>query len=79
MTTQEIIAYAAAGVGGVLVCVSFFMKTIIPLRVVGAASNIGFIVYGALLQSWPVLLLNSALLPINCWRTISMMRLPSYS
>ncbi len=75
MTTVEGIAYAAAIIGGVLVCVSFFMKTIIPLRVVNAASNVGFIIYGILLQSWPVLCLNAALLPINCFRTVSMVRL----
>jgi hypothetical protein len=75
VTTLEIIAYGFAVVGGVLVCVSFFMKTIIPLRVMGAASNIMFIIYGVLLQAWPVLLVNLALLPINCFRTVSMVRL----
>lgn len=75
MTTLEIIAYGFAALGGVLVCVSFFMKTIIPLRVCGAASNVGFIIYGLLMQAWPVLFLNLALLPINCFRTVSMVRL----
>jgi CRP/FNR family transcriptional regulator, cyclic AMP receptor protein len=75
MTTLEIIAYVSAIIGGILVCVSFFMKTIIPLRVVSAASNVGFIIFGVLTLSWPVLLLNAALLPINCVRTVSMMRL----
>ena len=51
------------------------MKTIIPLRVVNAASKVGFIVFGVLMHSRPVLLLNSALLPINCFRTVSMVRL----
>jgi CRP/FNR family cyclic AMP-dependent transcriptional regulator len=75
VTTVEMIAYGFAVLGGLLVCVSFFMKTIIPLRVVSAASNVGFIIYGVLLQAWPVLLLNLALLPINCLRTVSMVRL----
>lgn len=75
MTPLEIVAYSAAGIGGILVCISFFMKTIIPLRVVGAASNVGFIVFGVIQHQWPVLLLNAALLPINCFRTVSMMRL----
>jgi len=75
MSTTEIIAYAAAIIGGCLVCISFFMKTIIPLRVVGAGSNVGFIVYGILAQSWPVLLLHAALLPINCLRATQMVRL----
>ena len=75
MTALEIVAYAFAVLGAVLVCVSFFMKTIIPLRVMGAASNVAFIVYGVLMHAWPVLLLNLALLPINCFRTVSMVRL----
>jgi CRP/FNR family cyclic AMP-dependent transcriptional regulator len=75
MATTDIIAYAAAIIGGCLVCISFFMKTIIPLRVVGAGSNIGFIVYGILASSWPVLLLHAALLPINCLRATQMVRL----
>ena len=75
MTQLELVAYGFAAAGGLLVCVSFFMKTIIPLRIVGAASNLGFIVYGLLLQSWFVLALNLALLPINCFRTVSMVRL----
>lgn len=75
MTTTETIAYGAALVGGVLVCVSFFMKTIIPLRTVAAGSNLGFIVFGALTGTWAVLLLNAALLPLNCWRAAQMLRL----
>jgi CRP/FNR family cyclic AMP-dependent transcriptional regulator len=75
MTPIEIVAYASAVIGGILVCISFFMKTIIPLRVVSAGSNLAFVVYGILTQSWAVLGLNAALLPLNCWRTVSMMRL----
>jgi CRP/FNR family transcriptional regulator, cyclic AMP receptor protein len=75
MTPLEIVAYAAAGIGGALTCVSFFMKTIIPLRVVSAASNLAFVVYALLMHSWAVLGLNAALFPLNCWRTLAMMKL----
>jgi CRP-like cAMP-binding protein len=75
LDTYQIVAYVAAGVAGLLVCVSFFMKTIIPLRVVAIASNLGFILYGVLTRSWPVLLLHAALLPINLFRAIQMIRL----
>jgi hypothetical protein len=75
VTAYEIIAYASGGIAAVLVCVSFFMKTIIPLRTVAAGSNIGFIVFGVLTQTWPLLILNSALLPLNCWRAAQMVRL----
>ncbi len=46
MQTLEVVAYGAAFVAGCLVCVSFFMKTIIPLRVVAIGSNVGFIAFG---------------------------------
>jgi CRP/FNR family transcriptional regulator, cyclic AMP receptor protein len=75
MTTHEIIAYVAAAIGGILTCISFFMKTIIPLRVVSAASNLAFVVYAITMQSWAVLGLNAALFPLNCWRTVAMMKL----
>lgn len=75
LDTFQIVAYVAAGVAGLLVCVSFFMKTIIPLRVVAIASNLGFILFGILTRSWPVLLLHSALLPINLFRAIQMIQL----
>jgi len=75
LDTFHIAAYAAAGIAGVLVCVSFFMKTIIPLRMVAIASNIGFIIFGIMLRQWPILLLHCALLPINVYRAVEMVRL----
>jgi hypothetical protein len=75
LDTFHIVAYAAGVIAGLLVCVSFFMKTIIPLRIVALASNLGFIVFGVMTKSWPVLLLHCALLPINLTRAIQMVRL----
>ncbi len=75
LDTFHILAYAAGVIAGLLVCVSFFMKTIIPLRIVALASNVGFIIFGVMTQSWPVLLLHCALLPINLTRAIQMVRL----
>ena len=75
LTALQIVAYAAAVVGGILTCISFFMKTIIPLRVVSAAANLAFVVYAVIMQSWAVFGLNAALFPLNCWRTLAMMKL----
>ena len=75
MGTLEIIAYAAALIAACLVCISCFMKTIIPLRMVALGSNFGFIVFGVLTQSWPVLILHAVLLPINLYRLAEMMQL----
>jgi len=62
---------AAAG----FVLVSSFVKTMIPLRWLAIGSNIGFVAYGAIHPSYPMLILHAALLPINCYRLVEMVRL----
>ncbi|MBS0446177.1 MAG: cyclic nucleotide-binding domain-containing protein [Proteobacteria bacterium] len=63
------------GIACALVIVASFVKTMIPLRWLAVASNIGFVVYGALHPSWPMLALNAALLPVNLYRVREMTRL----
>lgn len=58
-----------------LVLVSSFVKTMIPLRWLAVASSVGFLIYGALHPAIPTLLLNAALLPINLYRAMEMIRL----
>ena len=64
MTFAEFAGYVAAG----LVFATFYMKTMIPLRLVGVTSNVAFLVYAWLDGLVPVLVLHSALLPLNIWR-----------
>ena len=71
----EVIALLSLAVGVVLVLVSSFVKTMIPLRWLAVASCVGFVIYGALRPSIAVLLLNAALLPINLYRVAEMIRL----
>lgn len=71
MQIGEVFGYVAAG----LVLATFSMRTMIPLRLLGIASNVAFITYGALDSIWPVLILHAALLPLNVWRLIEMRRL----
>lgn len=47
----------------------------IPLRIIGIASNITFIVYTSFEQIWPVLILHSVLLPMNSLRLVQMLKL----
>ncbi len=68
---MQIVAWLAAG----LVFLSFFMKTIVPLRTLGIASNLIFIVYallgihfGIFDKVLPILVLHIALLPLNVVR-----------
>jgi len=67
----EVIGYVAS----MLVFCTFYMKTMIPLRVVGILSNVAFITYGAGCRLYPVLILHAILLPLNCVRLIQMQTL----
>ena len=71
MRTAEIAGYVAA----VLVFLTFYMKTMIPLRVIGICSNCAFIAYGYLGGLYPVLILHLILLPLNGLRLREMLRL----
>lgn len=68
---MQIVAWLAAG----LVFMSFFMKTIVPLRTMAIASNLVFICYalmgihfGVFDKVLPILVLHVALLPLNIVR-----------
>jgi CRP/FNR family cyclic AMP-dependent transcriptional regulator len=67
----EIAGYLASA----LVFATFYMKLMGPLRMVAIASNVAFIIYGALGDMTPILLLHSALLPLNLWRLHQMRQL----
>src|SRR5919197_2457224 len=65
----------AAWLAAFLVFTSFFMKTIIPLRIIAIASNMAFIAYallglayGVFGRVYPILALHSCLLPLNILR-----------
>jgi CRP/FNR family transcriptional regulator, cyclic AMP receptor protein len=62
----QIIGYVAS----ILVFIAFFMRTMLPLRYVAVASNIAFICWSLPLKIWPVLILHSALLPLNLLRLL---------
>ena len=76
------IAVVAAWVAAILVFASFFMKTMIPLRVVAIGSNVAFVTYallglryGIFGRVYPILVLHSALLPLNIVRLRQVSRL----
>jgi CRP/FNR family transcriptional regulator, cyclic AMP receptor protein len=65
----------AAWVASLLVFSTFFMKTMIPLRVVGIASNVAFmsyalvgLAYGVFGRLYPIFVLHACLLPLNVFR-----------
>ena len=65
----ESLGYIAA----FLVFLTFSMKTMVPLRIVGIASNVFFIAYGYLHPAYPLLILHAALLPLNMFRLRQML------
>lgn len=69
--TTEMAGYLAA----LFVFLTFYMKTMVPLRVVGICSNCIFIIYGYLGSLYPVLVLHLILLPLNGLRLREMLRL----
>jgi CRP/FNR family transcriptional regulator, cyclic AMP receptor protein len=72
---MEIIAIASAALAGLLVIVSAFVRTMIPLRWLAVGSNVGFIVYGLVHPSLLMVALHSVLLPVNLWRVRQMVQL----
>lgn len=62
-------------VASALVFTAFFMKAILPLRLVAMAANVAFIVYASMAQLPAVLILHVSLLPLNLLRVIQHIRL----
>lgn len=67
----EITGYVASA----LVLATFWMRTMIPLRLVALGSNIAFITYGLVGGLVPIWVLHSLLLPLNIYRAVEMTRL----
>jgi hypothetical protein len=61
-------------VASLLVFAAFYMKSMVPLRLVAIASNLAFIVYALHGGLMPVLLLHGALLPLNILRLMERRR-----
>jgi CRP/FNR family cyclic AMP-dependent transcriptional regulator len=72
---QHGLALASAAVAALLVVVSAFVKTMIPLRWLAVASNLGFIVYGVMQPAPLMVALHAVLLPVNLWRVWQMIGL----
>ncbi|MFD1096629.1 uroporphyrinogen decarboxylase [Salegentibacter chungangensis] len=47
------------------VAISFFMGNIIRLRIVNSVGCIAFIIYGVLIDSWPVIVTNAVIVGVN--------------
>ena len=64
MSLLEFLGY----LGGLLVFSTFYLKTMMRLRLVAIASNVIYISYGLLGHLVPILMLHMLLFPLNIWR-----------
>jgi CRP/FNR family transcriptional regulator, cyclic AMP receptor protein len=72
---RELVAYVAGGLAATFVIGAAFVRTMIPLRWLAVAGNVGFVVFGLLHPQYLTLFVSSVLLPINVRRALQMMRL----
>lgn len=71
MNWLEILGY----LGGLLVFSTFYLKTMIRLRIVAIASNFVYVAYALMGHMVPILVLHLLLLPLNIWRLVEVKRL----
>lgn len=63
-----VVVESAGYLAAVFVFMTFYTRTMLPLRYLAIASNLAFIVYAALAHLMPILVLHCALLPLNVIR-----------
>jgi hypothetical protein len=71
MNLTDVLGYAAS----FLVLLTFSMKTMVQLRVIGILSNFFFISYGYVDHATPILILHLILLPLNVFRLVQILSL----
>ncbi|WP_213737700.1 hypothetical protein [Bradyrhizobium sp. dw_411] len=57
-----------------LVFLTFYMRDMIPLRLVALCSNVAFLVYACTLHLLPIVILHGALIPVNLCRLMAARR-----
>ena len=72
---RDLVAYVAGALAASFVIGAAFVRTMIPLRWLAVAGNLGFVVFGALHPQYLTLFVSAVLLPINVRRALQMMRL----
>src|SRR5271165_2162225 len=65
----------AGYVAAALVFLTFYMRTMQPLRLMAITSNVAFLIYAIPLHLWPIAILHGLLLPLNALRLIQLRRM----
>jgi len=71
----EVVSEVAGYVASALVFSAFYMRTMVPLRILAIASNVAFLTYAGPLRLWPIVILHGLLLPLNILRLAQIRRL----
>ncbi|MGY4624782.1 hypothetical protein [Bradyrhizobium sp. USDA 4486] len=66
----EVAGYIASS----LVFLTFYMRRMVPLRLVALCSNVAFLTYACALHLAPIAILHGALIPVNIVRLIGALR-----
>src|SRR6056297_1515310 len=75
LITAHHIIVAVGWLAVVLKVVTFAVNSMIPLRLLAMASSVCFIIYSALFQIWPLLVIEVILLSINAYRLYELIAL----
>jgi CRP/FNR family cyclic AMP-dependent transcriptional regulator len=66
----EVIGFA----GSALAVLTYWMREMLPLRIVAVLAGICFLIYASALGSYPLILMEVTLLPINGYRLLELLR-----
>lgn len=66
----EVAGYIASS----LVFLTFYMRRMVPLRLVALCSNVAFLTYAVALHLAPIAILHGALIPVNIIRLVGALR-----
>jgi len=73
-TIFELIGYAAS----ILIAISLMMKSLIRLRVINGIGALVFVVYGILIEAYPVAILNGLIVFIDIYYLVQMLKRSDY-
>lgn len=60
--------------GSALAILTYWMREMIPLRIAAVLGCLCFLVYALLIGSYPLILMEATLLPINLYRLAELLR-----
>lgn len=69
---MEIFVDMLGYLASILVFTAFYVKRIMPLRLIALSSNIAFIAYASFAHLLPIVILHSLLLPLNLQRILEL-------